>query len=82
MLALIATNTYRDSHGKIRIKKAPEIEKLLEVRNRLIEADLGDAIATEHWDKWPGLVQAGFVKAESLQTRLPNYQDSYLETTM
>jgi hypothetical protein len=26
------------------------IEKLLEVRNRLIEADLGDAIATEHWD--------------------------------
>jgi hypothetical protein len=27
-------------------------------------------------------VQAGFVKAESLQTLLPNYQDSYQETTM
>jgi hypothetical protein len=50
MLAPIATNTYRDSHGKIRIKKATEIEKLLEIRNRLIEADLGDAIATKHWD--------------------------------
>lgn len=30
------------------------IERLLEIRERLIEADLGDPIATEHWGTGPG----------------------------
>jgi hypothetical protein len=36
-----------DSYGKY---EPALIETLREVRNRLIEADLGDAIATEYWD--------------------------------
>ena len=35
-----------DAYGEAEPKL---IERLLEVRKRLIEADLGDGIATEHW---------------------------------
>ena len=43
-----------------------------------LKVDANDA----HLSPTPFTLQAGFVKAESLQTLLPNYQDSYQETTM